>query len=178
MRKLIVTEFMTLDGYIGEPTWTGPYWDDDIMAFKTAETESTDTLLLGRTTYQNFAAAWPTEDDPLNPYMNGVEKVVVSKTLSGDLEWNNSHLLEGDLASGLAALKARDGKDIMVHGSAALARCLVSAGLVDGIHLLVFPVVVGEGPRLFEAGVSNKWKLTESKQFATGAVALCYEPGE
>ena len=178
MRKLIVTEFMTLDGRIGEPDWAGPYWGDDINAFKTAETESSDTILLGRVTYENFAAAWPTEQDALAPYMNGVEKVVVSKTLSGDLEWNNSHLLGGDLVSGIRALKDREGKDIMVHGSAALARSLVSAGLVDGIHLVVFPLTLGEGPRLFEEGTSARWKLTESKQFATGVVALCYEPAE
>jgi dihydrofolate reductase len=108
--------------------------------------------------------------------MNGVEKVVVSTTLSGELEWNNSHLLQGDLASGIAALKARKGKDITVHGSAALARSLVSAGLVDEIHLIVFPIVVGEGPRLFEDGVAAKWNLTALKQFASGAIALCYEP--
>nr|ART39160.1 H148 [uncultured bacterium] len=178
MRRLIVTEFMTLDGNIGEPSWSGPYWGDDILQFKVAETEDSDTILVGRRTYDIFAAAWPHEtEDELFGYMNSVEKVVVSKTLS-DLHWQNSHLLEGELIPGINALKARDGKDIVVHGSGTLARSLIKAGLVDSIHLVVFPLTVGEGPHLFEEGMANKYRLVEAKPFASGAVGLVYEPAE
>jgi dihydrofolate reductase len=180
MRKLVVTEFMTLDGSIGAPMWSFPYWGDDIAAFKAEETANSDTSLLGRVTYEGFAQAWPPQgDDEASgaKYFNNVEKVVVTKTLS-NLEWNNSHVLQGDLESGIRELKARDGLDIMVHGSATLAKSLIKAGLVDSIRLLIYPVIVGEGPLLFEEGSNAKWKLVESKQFASGVVGVVYERAE
>ena len=130
MRKLIVTEFMTLDGNIGAPMWSAPYWGDDIAAFKGAETAGGDTILLGRVTYEGFAQAWaPQGDDEASgaKYFNNVEKVVVTKTLK-DLEWKNSHVLQGDIESGVKELKSRDGKDIYVHGSGTLARSLLRDG--------------------------------------------------
>src|SRR3954470_11382242 len=145
MRKLVVTEFMTLDGSIGAPMWSFPYWGDDIAAFKGEETGNNDTLLLGRVTYEGFAQAWaPQGDDEASGarYFNNVEKVVVTKTLK-ELEWKNSHVLQGDLESGVQELKARDRKDIYVHGSGTLARSLLRAGLVDRLHLLVYPLTVG-----------------------------------
>ena len=180
MRKLIVTEFMTLDGNIGAPMWSAPYWGDDIGEFKGAETTGGDTILLGRVTYEGFAQAWaPQGDDEASgaKYFNNVEKVVVTKTLS-NLEWTNSHVLQGDLVSGVQELKNRDGKDIYVHGSGTLARSLLREGLVDSLHLLVYPLTVGEGPRLFEDGMASKFKLVESRQFASGVVGLVYDRAE
>ena len=175
MRKLVVTEFMTLDGNIGAPMWSAPYWGDDIAEFKSAESANSDTLLLGRMTYEGFAAAWPGRtDDPGADYFNGVEKVVVTSTLK-NLEWQNSHLLQGDLISGVNELKSRDGQDITVHGSGTLARSLIKAGLVDELRLLVYPLTVGEGPRLFEDGMATTLKLVESKQMASGVVSMVYE---
>ena len=180
MRKLIVTEFMTLDGNIGAPTWSFPYWGDDIAAFKGAETDGGDTILLGRVTYEGFAQAWPPQgDDEASGarYFNNVEKIVVTKTLT-DLDWNNSFVLQGDLESGVQELKSRDGKDIYLHGSGTLARSLLRAGLVDRLHLLVYPLTVGEGPRLFGDGMASKFTLVESKQMASGVVALAYDKAD
>jgi len=178
MRKLVVTEFMTLDGNIGAPMWSAPYWNDEIAAFKGGETANSDTLLLGRVTYEGFAQAWaPQGDDEASgaKYFNNVEKVVVTKTLS-NLEWNNSHVLQGGLEAGVRELKARDGQDITVHGSGTLARSLIKAGLVDSIRLLVYPLTVGEGPRLFEDGMATTLKLVEAKDVGSGVVAIVYEP--
>jgi dihydrofolate reductase len=170
---------MTLDGSIGAPMWSFPYWGDDIAAFKGEETSNSDTLLLGRVTYEGFAQAWPGRPaEEGGAYFNGVEKVVVTSTLSDPLEWENSHVLQGNLIEGVKALKERDGTNITVHGSATLARTLIKAGLVDQIRLLVYPLTVGEGPRLFEDGVASKFKLVESKAMASGVVALVYEPAE
>jgi dihydrofolate reductase len=181
MRKLIVTEFMTLDGSIGAPMWSFPYWGDDIAAFKGEETEGGDTLLLGRVTYEGFAAAWAPQgdDEPSGAkYFNNVEKVVVTKTLSNNLEWTNSHALQGELEAGVRALKEREGKDIYIHGSATLAKALIKAGLVDTIRVLIYPLTVGEGPRLFDEGTETKWTLVETRPMASGVVGLVYDRAE
>jgi len=178
MRKLIITEFMTLDGSIGAPMWSFPYWGDDIAAFKGEETQSTetDTILLGRVTYEGFAQAWPGRPaEEGGDYFNGVEKVVVTSTLDR-LDWENSHKLEGGLVDGVKALKARDGGSIVVHGSGTLARALIREGLVDEIRLLIYPLTVGEGPRLFEDGMAAKYTLVKSQAMASGVVSLVYEP--
>jgi len=179
MRKLVVTEFMTLDGSIGAPMWSVPYWGDDISNFKAEETESSSTLLLGRTTYEGFAQAWPQRGDADGgAYFNGVEKVVVTSTLD-NLEWNNSRKLEGsDVIEAVKALKNTEGDAITIHGSAQLARSLISAGVVDSIRVIIYPLTVGEGPRLFEDGVANNYKLVEARPFASGAVGLVYEPAQ
>jgi dihydrofolate reductase len=184
MRKLIVSEFMSLDGVMAEPqNWSFPYWGDDIAEFKTAELFGNDTmpgtgtLLLGRVTYEGFAAAWPGRkgSDAFADRFNEVEKVVVSNSLN-EAAWENSHVLKGDLAAGINELKARDGGDIYVHGSTTLVRSLKDAGLVDRYHLLVYPLVLGEGLRLFDEGTAAKLKLVETRQFTSGVVAMIYEP--
>jgi dihydrofolate reductase len=178
MRKLIVSEFMTLDGSIDEPSWSFAYWGDDIAAFKGYETGNGDTVLLGRKTYEGFAAAWPqrsNDDDPGAAYFNSVEKVVVTRTLA-TLEWQNSHVLQGDLIAGVTELKNRSGKDIVVHGSGTLARSLLREGLVDTVRLLVYPLTLGKGPYLFEEGMPGlKFTLVESDRMASGVVSLVYE---
>ena len=178
MRKLIVTEFLSLDGVMENPAWTFPYWNDEIAAFKTEEKNTSDALLLGRVTYQAFAASWPKikpEKDPFAPYMNSVHKYVVSTTLD-KAEWNNSVLIKGNLVEEVNKLKQQDGQDIAVHGSGRLVHTLMQHDLVDGIRLLVYPVVVGKGQRLFNEGVTATLKLVESQSFSSGVVALVYEP--
>lgn len=174
MRKLVVTEFLSLDGVMEEPRWTAPYWNDEIAAVKSGELLAADSMLLGRVTYQGFAAAWPasTEGD-FAGRMNGLPKQVVSSTLTS-LDWNNSSLLEGDLAAAVSRLKAQDGGDILVHGSSQLVQTLMAHGLVDLYRLLVYPVVVGSGKRLFSGPTPATLELTESRTFSSGVVMLCY----
>jgi dihydrofolate reductase len=178
MRKIVVTEFLSLDGVMENPAWTFPYWNEDIAAFKDEERNTSDALLLGRVTYQGFAASWPKmnpEKEPFAPYMNSVRKYVVSTTLD-KVEWNNSVLITGNLIEEVNKLKQHNGQDIAVHGSATLAQTLMQHDLVDRIRLLVYPVVVGKGQRLFKEGVTATLKLVESQSFSSGVVALVYEP--
>lgn len=174
MRKIVVTEFMSLDGVIENPGWTFPYWNDEIAAFKGAETSASDALLLGRVTYQGFAAAWPQSQDEGAEYFNNVRKYVVSTTLDS-AEWNNSVLIKDNVAAEITQIKQQEGQDIAVHGSAKLALWLMQQGLVDRLHLLVYPVVLGQGQRLFPEGIPGTLKLAESKTFSSGVVALVYE---
>ncbi len=177
MRNLIVTEFISLDGVIESPMWTFPYWNDEIAAFKGAETEASDALLLGRVTYDGFAQAWPERgDEDGGAFFNGVRKYVVSNTLE-KADWNNSVMISGDdVMEQIRQLKQQDGKDIYVHGSANLIQTLLRENLVDRIRLLVYPVVLGKGQRLFEEGLTQTLRLVETKTFSTGVTALIYEP--
>jgi dihydrofolate reductase len=176
MRKLVVTEFMSLDGVVEEPAWTFPYWNDGIAKFKGEESSASDALLLGRVTYQGFAAAWPQSKDEGADYFNSVRKVVVSETLKEPLEWNNSTLIKDDVVEQITNLKQQDGKDIAVHGSATLVQTLMQHDLVDRYRLLIYPLVVGKGKRLFGGGIPATLKLLESQSFSSGVVALVYEP--
>ncbi len=177
MRNLIVTEFLSLDGIMEAPAWTAPYWNDEIAAFKGEETSASQSLLLGRITYQGFAEAWPerTDVESGGVYFNGTRKYVVSTTLD-KVEWNNSTLIKGDVMAEIAKLKQEDGSDIFIHGSGALAKSLMSHGLIDRIRLLIYPVVLGEGQRFFQDGFAAKFRLVESRSFSSGVVAVIYEP--
>jgi dihydrofolate reductase len=117
MRKVVVTEFLSLDGVIEEPAWTAPYWNDDIAKFKGKEQDTSDTLLLGRMTYQGFAAAWPNSVDEGASYMNNVRKYVVSKTLNA-VEWNNSTLIKDNVVEEITKLKHQEGS-----GHSGLRQC-------------------------------------------------------
>src|SRR3712207_2730793 len=128
MRKLVVTEFVSLDGVMEEPRWTFKYWTDEIAEFKGEETSASDALLLGRVTYEGFAAAWPESQDEGAPYFNSVRKYVVSTTLD-KTEWNNSHIITGNVAEEIAKLKQQDGQDILVNGSATLVQTLMQHDL-------------------------------------------------
>jgi dihydrofolate reductase len=179
MRKIVVTEFLSLDGIMENPAWTFPYWNDEIAAFKNEERDASDALLLGRVTYQEFATVWPKikpEKDPFAPFMNSVRKYVVSTTLD-KVEWNNSVLIKGNLVEEVNNLKQQDGQDIAVHGSATLAQTLLQHDLVDSLRLLVYPVVVGEGKRLFkDRSELKRLKLVESNTSSTGVAMLAYQP--
>jgi dihydrofolate reductase len=165
MRKLIVTAFLSLDGVMENPMWTFPYWNDEIAAFKGEETSANEPLLLGRVTYQGFAASWPQRTDEASGgvYFNGTRKYVVSTTLPEPLEWNNSVLLKGNVVEEVTKLKGEDGPAIVVHGSGRLVQTLMQHDLVDRYRLLVYPLVLGEGQRLFEEGATATWGLSMSR---------------
>jgi dihydrofolate reductase len=185
MRKLVVSEFVSLDGIMEDPGgaekyehggWARPYWSDGIGKIKYEELFAADTMLLGRITYQGFAAAWPTvkDDAGFADRMNGLPKYVVTMTLD-KLEWNNSRVLKGDLAEEITKLKQQSGQDILVAGSATLIGTLLQHNLIDEYRLLVYPVVLGSGKRLFkDPNQTAKLKLLESEAFPSGVVYLHY----
>lgn len=175
MRKLVVTEFVSLDGVMENPAWTMPYWNDEISQFKGEEDATVDALLLGRVTYEGFAAAWTTSKDEGAEFMNSVRKYVVTNTLQNP-QWNNSQAISGDVVSAIRALKAQDGQDILVYGSATLVQTLIQHDLVDAYRLLVYPVVLGAGKRLFHEGTTATLKLVGVQHFSSGVAALLYEP--
>jgi dihydrofolate reductase len=176
MKQIIVTEFLSLDGVMENPSWTFPYWNDEIARFKAEETTANDVLLIGRVTYAGFAAAWPQRTDEASGgrYFNGVRKYVVSNTLD-KAEWNNSHIIKGDIFNEITRLKQQDGENLVVHGSGTLARWLMQHDLVDRYRLLVYPVILGEGKRLFAEGSAAKLKLVETRSFSSGVAGLIYE---
>jgi dihydrofolate reductase len=186
MRKVVVSEFITMDGVFGDPGgaektehggWSFKFWSDESAKYKYDELFAADALLLGRVTYEGFAAAWPAmTDDEFGERMNSVPKYVASTTLE-KVEWQNSHLLEGDVVEAVSSLKRQDGQNILVGGSGTLADTLLRAGLVDELRFLVSPVVLGSGRRFFEDGSPPKtMELVEALTFGTGVLALTYRP--
>lgn len=178
MRKIIVTEFITLDGVIESPhLWSFPYGNEEIAKFKHDELFATDALLLGRVTYEGFAAAWPgrTDEAGFADRFNSIPKYVVTTTLD-KAEWNNSHLLKHNVAQEIAKLKAETGQDIVVHGSATLVQTLMRENLIDQYNLLVYPIILGTGLRLFQEGSKASLNLVEAKAFGSGVVAQIYQP--
>jgi len=187
MRKVIVTEFVTLDGVMEDPGgaektahggWSSRFWSDDAGKYKLDEVLASGALLLGRVTYQGFAAAWPsmTDETGFADRMNGLPKFVVSTTLK-EAEWNNSTVIQGNVAEEVARLKEQPGQDILVYGSGRLVRSLSQYGLVDEYRLMVHPVVLGSGRRLFGDGADpSVLRLAEAKTFSSGIVLLTYQP--
>jgi dihydrofolate reductase len=183
MRKLIASEIVSLDGVMESPEkWHLPYFSDEMGEEIGAAMAASDSMLLGRVTYEEFAAFWPSQegsddDQEFTDYMNNTPKYVVSTTLEEPLEWNNSTLINGDVAEEIAKLKQQPGKDISVTGSGTLVRSLLEDGLLDELRLMVHPIVVGSGKRLFEEGGDQKaLKLVDSKTFSTGVLYLTYQP--
>ena len=185
MRKIVLPEFVSLDGVMEDPGgaerfehggWTRPYWGDDIGQFKYEELFAADALLLGRVTYQGFAKAWPSMKDPQGfaDRMNNMSKLVVSSTLQ-TLEWNNSRLLVGDLVDAVTQVKRQAGQNILIAGSASVAQALMRADLIDEYRFLVYPIVLGSGKRLLTGVHRSSLRLRESKTFRSGVVALVYE---
>ena len=178
MRKVVVSEFVSLDGVFEAPSWTVPFRSEEGEAFKLAELRAADALLLGRVTYDGFAAAWPGMAEQTGEYgamMNAYPKHVVSTTLQ-EAEWNNSTIIDGDVAEAVAGLKEQPGRDILVFGSGRLVGTLIDHNLIDEYRLLVFPVVLGTGQRLFPEGRGATLHLVEAKPFRSGVVALTYRP--
>lgn len=180
MRKIVAGLFMSLDGVVESPEkWHFPYFNDEMGAAVGAQMAGSDTMLLGRVTYQEFADFWPNQsgtDNDAADYMNNTPKVVVSTTLDS-VEWQNSTLIKGNVAEELTKLKQQPGKNIGITGSPTLVRSLLREDLLDELSLLVHPLVVGGGKRLFVDGTAQKpLKLVESKTFDTGVVYLTYQP--
>jgi dihydrofolate reductase len=184
MKKIVVSEFVSLDGVMEDPGgasdfefggWTAPYWNEDIAKFKYDELFACDALLLGRVTYEGFAAAWPsmTDEQGFADRMNSIPKYVVSSTLKS-AEWSNSKVIRDDFVEELASLKQEAGRDILVAGSASLAKALVHHNLVDEIRLAVYPVVLGTGIRLFGQGDHANLELVDQKPTSSGVVLLSY----
>ena len=191
MRKLIVSTFQSLDGVMQAPGgpgeddsggfthggWSVNYWDDQMGQVMGEAMSGPFDLVLGRTTYDIFAAHWPHRaDDPGAKPLNDATKYVASRGRPA-LEWSNSVLIEGDAAEGLAALKREDGPELQVHGSANLIQTLVRHNLVDEYRVWTFPVVLGSGKRLFaEGAVPSALQLVDSRVSTTGVVIGTYEP--
>jgi dihydrofolate reductase len=189
MKKLVVTEFVSLDGVMQDPGGDGDFkhagWTFDIdvdpavYEFKGWELEQADSQLLGRKTYEGFAAAWPerTDEAGFADKMNAMPKYVVSTTLT-DPEWNNTSVISDNVVEQVAGLKEGDGGDILVAGSKTLVETLHTSGLVDEYRLMVFPVVLGSGLRLFpdDAEDKVKLKLADSKVYNNGVTLQAYVP--
>lgn len=176
MSKLVVAEFLALDGVMERPLWTFPYWDDEIAQFKYRELCACEALLLGRKTYQGFAHAWP-ERAGIDDYadrMNTLPKYVVSTTLE-QAEWQNSSVIKGDVGKAVGQLKQQSGGNLLVFGSGRLVSYLMAHNLIDEYRLLVYPLVLGKGQRLFPAGSETQLALIENVNFSSGVVALVYQ---
>ena len=190
MRKLIVAEFITLDGVIQAPGgadedteggfvhggWTQPYWHDDIGAHFFQAMTQADALLLGRKTWQGHGAAFDPmpAGDPFGDVMNGVRKYVVSTTLKSASAWRNSTLINGNVIEAVRELKEQPGKNILADGSSVLIHTLAENDLVDEYALHVYPIVLGSGKRLFSSGKRINMELTESQSLPTGVVFQRY----
>jgi dihydrofolate reductase len=186
MGRIVVTEFVSLDGVM-----EGPGGDNDFRRgawsfkfrrgeegdrFKLEETRDSDALLLGRRTYEGFAAAWPSREGEFADRFNNMPKYVVSSTLN-DPEWTNTTVLEGDLGEAVSEVKGQHDKDIVVHGSAQLVQELLERDLVDELRLMVFPVVLGTGKRLFGDTTDMKpLQLVDSKTVGDGVAIMVYRP--
>lgn len=179
MRKIVAGLFMSLDGVVEAPNdWAFQYSSDEMWAGITAGIGQADAVLLGRRTYENFAAFWPTQgsDVPMSDFLNKSPKYVVSGTLD-TLDWANSTALTGDLADELAKLKGQAGRNIQVPGSPTLVRSLLRDGLLDELSLSVCPIVVGSGMRLFDGLTSQvRLELVDSTSLSTGVVGMTYRP--
>lgn len=177
--RLVATEYISLDGVFEEPGhWSGPFFNDEAGQFKWDELQASDALLLGRKTYEGFAAAWPTMPGTgeFGEKMNTMPKYVVSSTLD-KLEWTGSRLIKGDLTEEILKLKKQPGKDLLLSGSAQLFNALMRENLIDLYRFMLHPIVLGKGKRLFanEEG-RNVLDLTETKRFSAGIVILEYTP--
>ena len=175
MRKLIASFFMSLDGVVEAPQdWHFPYMDDQMMRTVSQSMSAADTILLGRATFEEWAAYWPNADSPMADYMNGTPKFVASSSLDS-VGWENSTLIKGDVARAVTELKQGAGKDISVTGSGTLVRSLLGAHLVDELRLMIHPVVVGRGKHLFEGGAEQReFELVSTETFETGVLNLTY----
>ena len=188
MGRIVVSQFITLDGVFEDPGGSEQFerggWafeferGADGDQFKLDEVMASDALLLGRVTYEGFAAAWPSREGDFADKFNGMPKYVVSTTL-GDPEWNNSTVIGEDIAARVAELRGKHENDILVNGSSRLVRTLLDAGLVDELRLMVFPILLGAGRRLFEGGAQSSLRLVESQAVGPdGVVILTYRPAE
>ncbi len=191
MRELIVNTFLTLDGVVQAPGgpeedpsggfehggWSFGYWDEQMQSVMGESMSKPFVLVLGRKTYEIFAAHWPHTDEPGAEPLNSATKHVASTTLE-ELEWENSKLIEGEVPDGIRALKEEDGPELQVHGSANLIQTLLEHELIDEFRLWIFPLVLGKGKRLFDAGtLPAALELARSQVSSTGVIMATYRSG-
>jgi dihydrofolate reductase len=177
--RLVATEYLTLDGVFEEPGhWSFPYFDADAAQFKSAELQASDALLLGRRTYEGFAAAWPTMEGTgeFGEKMNSMPKYVVSSTLD-KVEWSGAQLVKGDVAAEIRRLKEAPGGDLLLSGSGQLFNAMMRENLIDLYRFMVHPIVLGAGARLFDDEAHRReLSLAETKVFSKGILILEYTP--
>jgi dihydrofolate reductase len=181
MRSIVWSEYISLDGVVEEPgEWSIPYFSDDLARYKNDELQESDALLLGRRTYEGFAAAWPKMEEVEGDFavrMNTLPKYVASTTLN-KADWNNSTIIRENVPEEVSKLKQEPGENILIGGSAALAKSLMRHILIDEIRMLVHPIAVGSGKRLFEGTTKPVGlKLVDTRAFDSGVVALTYQGG-
>jgi dihydrofolate reductase len=175
MGKLQVAEFLTLDGVMEAPdTWNGPFMNGEIGADIGGSLSQCDALLYGRVTYEEMAAAWPSREGEMADFFNSIPKFVVSTTLAS-ASWNNSRLIKSNIAEEVARLKQQFGQAILILGSGDLVRQLAQHDLIDEYALVVCPLVLGKGKRLFQGASRTTLRLVTSKTYTTGIVSLTYQ---
>jgi dihydrofolate reductase len=186
MSRIVVAEYVTLDGVMEDPGpsgafahrgWTVPYWNDELAKFQSDQLFASDALLLGRVTFDEFAAAWPLRSgDPFTDRMNSLPKFVASATLEEPLAWNAT-LLTGELTDEVAKLKEQPGKDILIYGSSSLVNALLQHDLIDEFRIMLYPLVLGSGKRFFRDGSDNVvLGLEGAEMTSTGVALLTYRP--
>jgi dihydrofolate reductase len=179
MRKIVAVELVSLDGVMESPEeWAFSYSNKEMEEANASGMSASDAMLLGRVTYEGLAAFWPNQSGgtPMVDYINSVPKYVVSSTLKEPLEWNNSTLIKGDVAEEIAKLKRQPGKDITSIGSGTLVRSLLQNSLLDELRLMIHPIVLDGGKRLFEDGGDREaLQLVDCRRFATGVIYLTYQ---
>ena len=176
MGKIVAVEYTTLDGVFDEPGWSGPYFNDELAAWQDGNLREADALLLGRRTYEGFKAAWPAMEAETGHFgvkMNAMPKHVATTTLT-EPEWNAT-FLPGDVAGAVAALKAGP-QQLLVNGSGDLVNHLTRHNLIDEYRIMIFPVVLGEGRRLWEPGTKIALALTDAWRSKTGVEVVTYVP--
>jgi dihydrofolate reductase len=182
MREVVVSTYVSLDGVFEEPSWSEPYWSEAAQLFARDLLWSCDALLVGRKTYEGFASAWPTEEHikaegEFAERMNAYPKYVASTSLKEPLEWNNSHLLNGEVGEEVRKLKAKDGQDILMYSSVELMHALMEDDLIDDYRIWVHPLVLGCGRRLFNEGIDKtELTLVDTTTLPNGVVVLDYQP--
>jgi len=179
--RLVATEYLSLDGVFEEPgRWSFPFFNDEAREFKWNELQASDALLLGRKTYEGFAAAWPTMPNTgeFGQKMNTMTKYVVSSTLD-KVEWTGSKLVKGEVAAEMLKLKKEPGHDLLLSGSGQLFNALMRENLIDLYRFMLHQIVLGKGKRLFANGVDQRvLELAETKTFGSGIVALEHRPAK
>ena len=175
MRKLKLAMYVALDGVVENPAWTGPFWNDELSDMQEEYLFASDALVLGRVTYEGFAASWPAMEDTTGEFgkkMNSMPKFVASRTVA-QMEWSATPIT-GDLAAEVAKLKEQPGGDLLIYGSGDVVDQLTGARLIDEYRLMLHPVVVGSGKRLFAGSDGATLRLLDSVTTATGVAVLSY----
>jgi dihydrofolate reductase len=188
MRNVVAAEYVTVDGVMTDPGgvgeiehggWSNPFFDDELAKYQSDQLFASDALLLGRRTFEGFAAAWPSMEESEGEFavrMNALPKFVASRSLTEPLVWNGS-LLKGDVAEEVAKLKEEPGQDLLIYGSGDLVNALHPHGLIDEYRLMVFPVTLGVGKPLFREGTDKRdLKLSDAQRTSAGVALLTYQP--